>query len=357
MYDCYEDPIFSRRETLDPDYVPDHLPNRMEEIGFISQLVREYHKGRATHVFIHGPPGTGKTASVQFIFREMEESGGLVSYVNCFNKNTSMGVLYSIFLDFFRKERPTRRMPSRRGIAYDELFSSFLEEMGKSKTRLTVCLDEADKLEDSRLVYDLTRMGIPVQIIAISNDPMAFRDMDPRVKSSFCPLEEMHFRAYNEEQMLEIIEKRVKQAFQKGVVPRKVMERLARFAADRKGDVRIAREALALAGELAGRQGKERMGMEHLEESLEKSVHAKPVKLASELSGEEVSILKLIPDEGIYYPELSGVYGKAGGRLRDRMLRNYVNKFCEMNLIEMERKGRGGSYFIKFRVPKDVLLG
>jgi len=38
------------------------------------------------------------------------------------------------------------------------------------------------------------------------------------------------------------------------------------------------------------------------------------------------------------------------------MLRNYIEKFCKLKLINMERKGVGGSYFITLNTPKDVLF-
>ena len=157
MEEDYEDPIFRYREVLTPSYLPDHLPNRMDEIKFISQIIYEFLQGKTTHVFITGLPGTGKTASIQFIFKNLkEQTDALTCYVNCFNRGTRMAVLHSMFLDFFRQKKPTHMMPSRRGIAYDELLGSFCEEVRKAKTKVVVCLDEVDQLTESKLIYDLT---------------------------------------------------------------------------------------------------------------------------------------------------------------------------------------------------------
>ena len=79
------------------------MPGRMDEIKEISRLIYESLGGKTTHILISGPPGTGKTASVRFIFRSLkEDTDALVCYVNCFNKSTKMGALYSMFLDFFK---------------------------------------------------------------------------------------------------------------------------------------------------------------------------------------------------------------------------------------------------------------
>ena len=39
-----------------------------------------------------------------------------------------------------------------------------------------------------------------------------------------------------------------------------------------------------------------------------------------------------------------------------KMFRNYIERFSKINLINMERKGVGGSYFIKLNTPKEVLF-
>lgn len=354
-----EDPVFRHREVLTPDYIPNHFPNRMDEIKTISQIVYDFLQGDATHVFIHGPPGTGKTASVKFIFKSlMEQKEALASYVNCFKKNTRMAVLYSIFLDFFKEKRPTRRMPCRRGIAYDELLDSFIEELAKAKVKVVVCLDEVDHLNDNDLIYDLARArseGVSVQIIAISNDPLVFRNLDPRAKSSLFPLETIAFNPYTKKEMTEIIKARVEAAFHEGTVTKEAIDALAEFTAEHKGDVRVARETLLRAGDLA-RKSRGKVEIRHIREILKKTQHARFTTMLSSLSERERFILKLIPDQGVHYPQLYDFYRTTDGQLGDRMFRNYVEKFARLRLINMERKGNGGSYFITLNTPKEVLF-
>ncbi|MCU0849723.1 MAG: AAA family ATPase [Candidatus Thermoplasmatota archaeon] len=352
-----EDPVFRHREVLTPDYIPNYFPNRMNQIKTISQLVYEFLQGNATHIFIHGPPGTGKTASVKFIFKNLREEA-LACYVNCFNKNTRMAVLHSMFLDFFKQKRPTHMMPSRRGIAYDELLGSFCEELRKAKTKIVVCLDEVDHFEENDLIYDLIRAGsdgVHVQIISISNDPLVFKNLDPRVKSSLFPIEEMAFNPYTKKEMAEIIRERVDAAFREDVVTKDAVDYLAEFTAEHKGDVRIARETLLRAGNLARKSG-EKVEFHHIKEILEKTQYSSSVVVLSKLSEKERFILKLIPDQGINFPQLYDFYQTTNGHLGDRMFRNYVEKFARLKLINMERKGNGGAYFITLNTPKEVLF-
>ncbi|RLI75253.1 cell division control protein Cdc6, partial [Archaeoglobales archaeon] len=87
-------------------------------------------------------------------------------------------------------------------------------------------------------------------------------------KSSLRPVEEIPYRAYTFEQMKEIIKLRVEFAFQKGVVSEEAVDYLAEAACEMGGDVRIARETLLRAGELARQSGKFKVTVEHIKKAL-----------------------------------------------------------------------------------------
>ena len=355
-----KNPIFRNKNVLLPVFIPERLPNRMKDIETIIRIITESLRGNVTNILITGEPSTGKTASIKFVFRELRQKyDGLFCYVNCFNKTTKMGVVYSMVLDFFRQKRPTRKMPSRRGIAYDELLDSFKEELEKTSTKVVVCLDEVDQLDETELLYDLTRTRWEngrIQIIGISNNPLIFRDLDPRTKSRLYPLKEINFTPYTKEQMKEIVEARVKAAFQENVVDREAVEYLAKFTAEKKGDVRIARETLIRAGELANNTGDKKLHIGYIKDILNRTKHAKAISVINALSNQEKFILRLIPNEGTFYQDLYHLYRSTDGKLGNRMLRNYVDRFSRLKLINMERKGVSSSYFITLNMPKNVLF-
>jgi len=357
-----EKSIFVDKNFLSPRYRPKKLLYRENEMKVIGQLIDESLEGEITNILITGPPGTGKTEAIKLIFKKIEEKQNvLATYVNCFQRNTRMGVLYSLVLDFYKKKRPTRRMPSRRGIAYDELLDCFCQEIRKSNTKIVLCLDEVDQLlpDGDKLLYDLSRLkldNVPVQIIAISNNPLAFKTLDKRARSSLYPIEKISFDPYTEDQMNEIIKNRAEPAFQEKAVTKDAIEYLAEYTAQEKGDVRIARETLLRAGEIANKNGSDKVTVIHIQDALDHSRYAKSLKILREISEQEKFLLQLIPESGIYYPEFYKHYRSVSGKIGDRMLRNYMEKLQNLNLINMERKGVGGSYLVNLSVPKDVLF-
>jgi hypothetical protein len=96
--------------------------------------------------------------------------------------------------------------------------------------------------------------------------------------------------------------------------------------------------------------------VEHIRKHLDKSRHATTRKVLGELSKQERFILRLIPNKGIYYPQFYRFYKSTDGRLGDRMLRNYMDRFSKLKLISMKRKGVTGSYFITLNTPKEVFF-
>lgn len=359
----YEDPIFREKEILSPDYLPDHLPHREKEIKAISSLINDALRNPkyARNIFIYGPPGTGKTASIKFIFQKLSGLNALPIYINCFRVNTRMGALYTMVIEFFRKVRPTRKIPSRRGIAYDELYDLFETEIRKSKVVPIVCFDEVDHLlpRGSEVLYDLSRLkeeSMGAQVIMITNDQFVFMNVDPRIKSSLHPVEEIPYKPYSFEEMREIIKIRVEFAFNPGVVEEKAIEYLASLASEMGGDVRIARETLLRAGEIASERNSDKVTVEHIKEAISESQFAKARYMVSKLSENERFILSLIPEDGIFYQDFYLLYKRVNPEgLKDRMLRNYIEKFAKLNLIRIERKGMGGGHFITLNIPKKVI--
>ncbi len=147
----------NRRDVLRPEYVPDELPHREEEIRQLASIMATALRGnRPSNVLIFGKTGTGKTATVKYIDKEIRilreknsgtkntksgagsdkkqrgvgaDPGGLLNalsqvhhiYINCEIVDTPYGVLQNIgnrFIDVFEWRIPFTGWPLERVYEY-----------------------------------------------------------------------------------------------------------------------------------------------------------------------------------------------------------------------------------------------
>jgi len=238
------------------------------------------------NIFIHGPPGVGKTAVAKFILREFEQYSGIKNiYINCWQYNTSFAVLSEIGISI-------GAFVSRRGWAKDEIFSRIVQTMENTRLNLIIVLDEIDQLikKDSSILYDLLRIENytkqKIGLIFISNDKYVFRNVEERIKSSL-NLEEIEFKPYTFLEMKDIVEQRMKEAF---IAYEDGVSALVAMKAAEKGDVRIALEILLKAGRIA----KDKLRVEDVKKVIKEEINPKMQEVIKTLSEEERRILEIM---------------------------------------------------------------
>ena len=284
-------PIFKNREYLRPTYTPEDLPHREEQIRQLAQILVAPLRGETpSNVFIYGKTGTGKTATVNYIMKELERVGDRApkkvfwSYVNCEQVNTRYRVLATLANTFIGKIRARpRERPDLKdevpmtGWPTDGVYGYFTRTLDAEPQFAVVVLDEVDKLvqrSGDDVLYDLTRMnsGLErsrVSVVGISNDVRFMSYLDPRVRSSLGE-EELVFQPYNAHQLRDILGRRAEMGFVEGAIGDGVISLCAAHAAREHGDARRALDLLRVAGELAEREGAELVTVEHVQRAFEK---------------------------------------------------------------------------------------
>ncbi|MCW4038240.1 MAG: ORC1-type DNA replication protein [Candidatus Bathyarchaeota archaeon] len=263
--------IFTDREVLRPDYVPDNLPHREDQIQQIAKILAPVlDEARGSNIFIYGKTGTGKTAVVKYVLnrliRRSNEIGALVenSYVNC----RLVGTVYRVLLKL--GESIDLKIPFT-GLATSEVFDRFEDALDLKGVLLIVVLDEIDaliKVYGDNLIYELTRVNETlnkgkVSLICISND-LLFKDLlDPRVLSSLGE-EEVVFRPYTAPELKDILLERAKISFNDDVLMAGSLNLCSALAAAEHGDARRALDLLRVAGELTEREGVAKVTEEHV---------------------------------------------------------------------------------------------
>ncbi len=268
--------IFKNRDVLRHSYTPDYLPHREEQISQLALLLSPALRGETpSNIFIYGKTGTGKTATVKFVGKQLEEASLKVNvdvaihYINCEMVDTAYRVLASIARKFGRNVPMT-------GWPTDQVYEEVRRAVDSLGVRLIVILDEIDKLvkKGEEALYSLTRINSDlerskVSLVGISNNLKFKNFLDARVLSSLSE-EEIVFPPYNAEQLEDILRQRASMAFHDGVLEDGVISLCAAIAAQEHGDARKALDLLRVAAEIAERSGAKRVRIKHVEEAVRK---------------------------------------------------------------------------------------
>jgi cell division control protein 6 len=309
-------PIFKNREYLRPTYTPEELPHREEQIHQLARILAAPLRGETpSNIFIYGKTGTGKTATVKHVVKELERVGDRaprkveVVYLNCEVVNTQYRILATIanvFLDKMRERHGREYLRSlglceqvpMTGWPTDQVYSCFFNAIDHDGQLAVIVLDEIDKLvqkSGDEVLYNLTRMNsdlkkAKVSIIGISNDLNFMGYLDPRVRSSLSE-EEQVFPPYNGLELKDILERRAEMSFIEGTLNGGVIALCAAHAAREHGDARRALDMLRVAGELGEREGAEAITVEHVRQAFQKIEQDKMVEVVRTLPTQSKLVL------------------------------------------------------------------
>ncbi|MHA1722678.1 MAG: ORC1-type DNA replication protein [Candidatus Baldrarchaeia archaeon] len=267
--------IFKNRDVLRPTYVPDELPHREKQITKVGMILASALRGGTpSNIFLYGKTGTGKTVVAQYVLKHLKEKCmefsvpvPITSYINCRIVDTSYRVLAHLCSDVGTSVPIT-------GLPTDTVYDKFRRSLDEKGQLMIIVLDEIDQLvrknreSANDVLYDLTRINSSlenskVSIIGISND-LKFKDhLDPRVISSLSE-EEVVFPPYTADELKDILIQRAKIGFNEGVLEYGVINLCAALAAREHGDARRALDLLRVAGEIAEREGSNKVTEEHV---------------------------------------------------------------------------------------------
>ena len=251
------------KDVLRSSYIPDVLPHREEQINQLASILVTALEGqRPSNVLLFGKTGTGKTACMKYIGKEIERATTDLRkvhfiYMNCEVIDTQYGVLQNIgnrFIENFEEKIPFT------GWSTERVYNILREKIDEDKRVIVIALDEIDQLVSKSgddVLYHLCRINddlknAKVSVIGISNDLRFMEFLDPRVKSSLSE-EKMVFPPYNAEQLKDILEQRCKVVFEDDVLEPSVIPLCAALAAQEHGDARRALDLLRVSAEIAER--------------------------------------------------------------------------------------------------------
>ncbi|WP_336359130.1 Cdc6/Cdc18 family protein [Haladaptatus sp. ZSTT2] len=318
--------LFKQRDKLRPAHTPVTLPHRTTEIASLAGVLAGTLHGETTaHVLLYGKTGTGKTACVRSVTRELERAAArlerhvTVVYVNCEVTDTQYQILAHLTNVLVESNRALTGDPNAgpepvpmTGFPTEVVYDTLIEAASVVERSVIVVLDEVDQLASSggdSVLYNLARLNglldsSRVTLVGISNDLTFTESLDPRVRSRL-GTDEIVFPPYDAGQLTDIITERAAVAFEPGVIDAGVFALVAALAAQEHGDARRALDLLRVAGELAERDGAQTVTEAHVRDAKARVEFDHTEQLVDSLPTQSKLVLLAVAD----FPEGAPVEG------------------------------------------------
>ena len=272
--------LFTNRQALRTDFIPENLPYRDEQITSIGQILSPIlQESKPSNLLLYGKTGSGKTVVAKYVLNKFEEISkkNSKSLSVAYSNARLAGSEYRILVDLAHSL--SLDMPFT-GLPISEVLQRIYNNISENNLKVIFIIDEIDylakhaKTSNDDMLYSITRSSEHlkngfISIIGISNDLHFKNFLDPRVLSSMNE-EEILFPPYTVTQLSDILHKRTESAFKKKSVPSGTINLCAALAGSEHGDARRAIELLRVAGELAERSDENEVIEKYVKEASQK---------------------------------------------------------------------------------------
>lgn len=334
--------MIQNARVFQEDHIPRKVPHRNTEKNQLSRALNPIEEGESGEkaTFLFGPSGTGKTCLSRFILRQLEEEVLEVNthYVNCWNHYSRFGALYEVLngftgtADVHRQSTPT-----------EEVLGKVQEYDGPP---YVVVLDEVDQLDDKRVLYDLYRVQNFSMVLIANREEELFAELDERLVSRLHSSRRISLNKYGLNELVDILQERVKHGLIEDVVSRQKLELIADIAA---GDARYAIRLLGISANEARQQGLKQITREVIKEMTNKARKGTHKENLQKLKEHQRVLYDILKEHGEMDP--GEVYAQYQQRVEepktDRTVRKYLQKLIDYDLVEAKGEKRGRTYNIK----------
>ena len=323
--------------VLQPEFVPNDVKHRSNEVSHLSDTLHPIIDGnRAETTFLYGPSGAGKTCVARYTIDRLRENVVALDhqYINCWEDHTRFKTLYRLLEGIDRAYDIHRQSTPR-----DEM----LARLRDHDEPYVVILDEADQLEEKSLLYQLYRIPNLTMVLIANRQEDVFSELGSRLNSRLEACARIKFGRYSINQLVTILEDRVRWGVDPGAIDTEQLELIADHAA---GDARAAIGIFRHAAKVAQREGHDRITASVINDVVSEAKSEIRQKTTEKLTEHQQALYDIITNTGEITP--GNLYDRYCAAVSDpktkRTVRNHLSKLREYNLITANGANRGRSY-------------
>ena len=371
--------LIKNRNILQTTYIPDQLPHRENEINNIVEIITpSLYRNKPSNILITGKTGTGKTAVLNYIGKELkkedpEEENCSFVYVNCEIVDNPYGILFNISNQIIKDQN--KSIPFT-GWSLDRVYDTIISYIDKDNKIFIIVLDEIDRIltkNGDDIFYFLTTMNeilkqSQISIIGVTNNTKFTELLTPKIKSRLGE-EKVIFPPYNHEQLQNILKKRAELAFEPGIIDDGVIPYCAAISAQDSGDARKALDLLRVSAEIAERNGDTSVTEAHVNSARNKieldavveviktlPIQSKIVLMSIIKNHEDKNAAVITGDVYSLYKEICSILNFSA--LKEKRVADLISELDMLGIIHARVKsfGRNGrTREIELNINKDII--
>ncbi|MDR5655772.1 orc1/cdc6 family replication initiation protein [Halodesulfurarchaeum sp. HSR-GB] len=344
LHRSHRNEIVANAAVFDAGWVPADFRSRDAELNTMATALEPILDGEpASGLFLHGPSGTGKTSSSQYLLGKLSEHAEHLetATVNCWSNHSRYRVL----------RRIVEAVDGLRARTRDHAAAALQERLAELETPTVVVLDEADQLDEPDVLYTLYELPA-LHVVATANTKAdVLLGLDERIQSRLRTFHDVHFAPYTAAELDVILQQRVDHGLQPDVIEAAQVRQIARAA---NGNARDAIATLDGAAQRAVEDGAERIRDTHVETAIETASRAVRSETLDRLNDHQHAIYEIVAATEPASP--GTIYERYRDRMADprsrRTVRKYLRKLEQYDLLVASGHAQSREYRLGPDAPR-----